>query len=509
MAKSKTNPEQDLVEAMARFYADPLGFVIYMYPWDTDRSIQLVRLQEPWRSRFNVEYGPDRWACELLDEIGAAVRERGFDGTAPVPPLKVAVASGHGIGKSTLTAWIIHWIMSTRPYAKGTVTAVTLPQLSSKTWPELVKWVRKSLNAHWWNISTGRASMALTHVSAPEQWYCHGQTCREENSEAFAGQHAANSTSFYVFDEASGIPDKIYEVALGGLTDGEPMMFCFGNPTVNTGFFADIFRRYKGQWITRNIDSRTVAITNKEYLKQLVDEYGEDSDIVKVRVRGEFPSQSARQLIPIEYVEAAMGRHVKPEQYQFAPVIIGVDPAWEGDDELTIVMRQGLVARVLYTAEKNDNDLEIATILARFEDEYRAKAVFIDAGYGTGIVSAGRSMGRAWNLVWFSGKSPDPGCWNMRSYMWKEMRDWLRDGGSIPMDRRLYEELIGPEVVPRVDGRIQLEAKHDMKRRGLASPNRADALALTFAAPVLPDGVGSSVKARVKNEYNPLRLLRK
>src|SRR5690242_15440987 len=106
---------------MARFYADPLGFVMYAYAWDTDPSLQVAKLQEPWNLVYDSEFGPDAWACELLDEIGAKVRANAFDGAHAVPAIREAIASGHGIGKSAITAWLVDWIMSTRPFAKGVV----------------------------------------------------------------------------------------------------------------------------------------------------------------------------------------------------------------------------------------------------------------------------------------------------------------------------------------------------------------------------------------------------
>jgi hypothetical protein len=394
------------------------------------------------------------------------------------------VSSGHGIGKSALTAWLADWIMSTRPHAQGTVTANTSTQLETKTWAQITKWTKLCITARWFDVSTGRGSMKIVRKGHADTWFCTAQTCREENSEAFAGQHAANSTSFYINDEASAIPNAIWEVQEGGLTDGEPMRFAFGNPTRNTGSFKDCFGKLRHRWITKQIDSRTVQITNKDHLQALIDDYGEDSDLVKVRVRGVFPSMSSRQFIGERDVDAAYGRHLRAEQYTFAPRILTVDPAWEGDDELVIALRQGLKFEVLRAIEKNDNDVQIGNLVANLEDEHHADAVFIDGGYGTGIVSVGRTLGRTWHLVWFGEKALDPGCLNKRAEMWKLMRDWLKEGGTIPEDPQLRDDILGPETVPRLDGKIQLEKKSDMKKRGLPSPNKADALALSFAYPV-------------------------
>jgi hypothetical protein len=145
----------------------------------------------------------------------------------------MAVASGHGVGKSTVSAWITDWIMSTRARAKGTITANTFQQLSTRTWAQLTQWTKLCFTSRWFTLTIDQ----MYYRNAREAWFVSAQSCKEENSEAFAGQHAADSTSFYIFDEASGVSDKIFEVAEGGLTDGEPMIFLFGNPTRAEGKF--------------------------------------------------------------------------------------------------------------------------------------------------------------------------------------------------------------------------------------------------------------------------------
>jgi hypothetical protein len=510
-AKQNANSyESELADAVAKFYEDPLGFVLFAYEWDKDPSLQMAKLPEPYSLIYNSEFGPDLWACEILTQIGEQVKANKFDGRTAVPPIRMAVASGHGIGKSAITAWITNWIMSTRPFAKGVVTANTAEQLASKTWAEIAKWTKRCITGHWFTVTTGKGAMRMTHNKYPESWRCDAQTCREENSEAFAGLHAVNSTPFYIFDEASAVPDSIKQVAEGGMTDGEPMMFAFGNPTRNTGWFRDCFDGQAHRWKTKQIDSRTVQITNKKVIDEWIADYGEDSDFVKVRVRGMFPAMSSKQFISSNDVDAAYGRHLRKENYEWAPKILTVDPAWEGDDEFVIGLRQGLLFRVIRTVQKNDNDVQMANIIAGLEDEHKADAVFVDGGYGTGIVSVGRTLGRSWLIVWFAEASTDPGCLNKRAQMWKEMRDWLKAGGSIPEDPVLYRDLIGPETVARVDGKIQLEAKKDMKRRGVASPNRADALALSFAFPVhskaLHETSNRGLKIEQNREYNPFEV---
>ena len=250
------------------------------------------------------------------------------------------------------------------------------------------------------------------------------------------------------------------------------------------------------------LELRMDFLENKVLLNEWVELYGEDSDFVKIRVRGVFPSASDTQFISASIVDEAQKRVYKVGQFDNLPTIIGVDPAWTGGDTLEIVMRNGYHMKCLATIEKNDDDMRMANLIAQFEDEYKADAVFIDQGYGTGIYSIGKSMGRKWRLVAFGGKSPNDMYLNMRAYMWGEMKEWLKEGGSIPNEQGLYDDLVGPEAIIDKNGRIQLESKKDMKERGLPSPNKGDALALTFAFRVTKKVNGNH--RRVANtEYKP------
>lgn len=425
--------------------------------------------------------GPRDWQ----DDINGIIGDHLANPATRYQPLQISVASGHGIGKSAEMGMLSNWAMSCWDDARIVTTANTEGQLRTKTAPEIGKWFRTSLTAHWFDVQA---------MSIKSRDPLHGDSWRqdfipwsEHNTEAFAGLHNEGRIILLLFDEASKIHDKVWEVAEGALTDENTVIIwiVFGNPTRNSGRFRECFRRFRHRWVQRQIDSRTVPGTNKAYLQRLVDDHGEDSDLVKIRVRGQFPSQSAMQFISEKDADKARNVHLRPGQYNFAPVIIGVDPAWTGDDKLEIMLRQGLYSKSLASIARNDNDVEVANLIARLEDEHQADAVFVDAGYGTGIVSAGQVLGRTWRLIWFSGKPLDPGYLNKRAEMWGQKKRWIKAGGAIdPHDEELYQDIVGPETVPRLDGKIQLESKEDMKERGLPSPNKGDALALTFAEPV-------------------------
>lgn len=480
--------EQQLEQDIMQFTHDPNGFVDYAYSWG--------------EGELEGEVGPRKWQREINDIIANHLQ----DLKTRFMPLQIAVASGHGIGKSAEISMLVNWAMSTCEDCKVVVTANTEAQLRTKTWPEVQKWHRLSITSHWFEVT---ATSVYSNVPGHEKsWNANAVTWSENNTEAFAGLHNKRKRIVVIFDEASAIADKVWEVTEGALTDAdtEIIWIAFGNFTRSSGRFAQCFGKNKHRWINKQIDSRDVEGTNKEQIQKWIDDHGVDSDFVKVRVRGMPPSSAQNQFISTALVDGGFGKHLREEQYNFAPVIIGVDPAWEGDDEFVIYLRQGLMSKMLGRYPKNDNDIHMANILARFEDEYLADAVFIDGGYGTGVVSAGKTMGRKWQLVWFNGESANPGCLNKRAEMWQAIKDWLIAGGALPKDPVIHADLVGVETVARLDGKIQLESKKDMKDRSLPSPNRADALGLTFAFPVHKKVRGSAGnRQKVQVDYNPFK----
>jgi hypothetical protein len=360
---------------------------------------------------------------------------------------------------------------------------------------------------HWFELTA--TALYAKDPKHEKTWRIDMVPWSEKNTEAFAGLHNIGKRILLVFDEASAIIDKIWEVAEGALTDKNTQIIwvAFGNPTMATGRFRECFRNNRRRWIGRQIDARTVKITNKVHLQKIVDDYGEDSDVTKVRVRGMFPTTSTKQFLSTVDVDACYKRHLPKERYEFAPIILSLDNAWEGNDDLVILKRQGLRADVLYVSGKNDNDVWVANKLRSLEMEHQADAVFIDGGYGTGVVSIGRTLGYDWVLVWFNEKSGDPGYLNKRAEMYGGIRRWLKEGGSFG-DEVLYTEMTSIETVPRADGVIQIMSKADMKRiLNMPSPNRLDALGLTFAHPVinrrLHSGAYDSGPATSVRDYDP------
>lgn len=460
--------EVALGQDVAGCYADPLRFVRQMYPWP-----------------INGEVGPDAWQAEVLTEIGRAVQARGFDGVHAVEPIRTAISSGHGVGKSALFAWIVDWLMSTRPHCVGTITANTNEQLAKKTWAAIQMWTQRCLTGHWFEIN----SQIMCVPKHRSSWFCAPQSCAEENSEAFAGQHAKSSTSFYLFDEASAVPKKIYEVAEGGLTDGEPMIIIAGNPTRNTGAFHEaVFGSRRGRWTSHIIDSRTCKLPNKALIAEWAEDYGEDSDFFRVRVRGLPPAQSELQFIGLDLVRSAQIRQV--ETLSDEPLIAGVDVSGGGAAWTTCWFRRGLDARsippirISGTASKDRQ--YVVSRLAEALRQHQPAAMFVDSAFGAAVVERLNQLGfRQVYEVSFGGPSPDAHQENQRAYQWAALKEWLKRGAIPTHDERLAMDLQGPGFHLNKKNKLVLEAKDSMQKRGVASPDDGDGLSLTFAQPVM------------------------
>lgn len=480
----------EVADLVASCYHDPLRFVRAAYPWCEPGPLK--------------DYaGPDTWQVEALQAIGEQVKARKFNGLVPVEPLRWAYSSGHGIGKSTMVAWVVNWIMSTRPHAIGTITANTFTQLQTKTWASIQTWTKRCLTGHWFVVNAER----MYHPTYKESWFCSAQSCREENSEAFAGQHAASSTSFYLFDEASAISDKIFEVAEGGLTDGEPMIFLFGNCTRSTGkFYRVCFGSERNRWHARTIDSRDSAFTNKRQIDEWIQDYGQDSDFVRVRVLGLPPNASDLQFIGNNLVNQAQRCEIAvlPDE----PLVAGLDVARGGSDECVIRFRRGKDARsipaIRIPGEQARDSMKLVTLAADvLQKDYKGHRIvtmFVDAtggSIGGPVADRLRQLGHR-NVVdvQFGGESPDTTIANMRAYMWSRMRDWLSSGGAIDSTPHLETDLTGPGYFHDKQDRLLLESKEQMKKRGLDSPDDGDALALTFAQAV-------SAPSKVVPPYRP------
>lgn len=467
--------ERQLVEDIGGFTHDPLGFALYAFPWAEPGPLEEFE-------------GPLEWQADLMKAIRDGL-------ISAQDAIQIAVASGHGIGKSAFVSMIICWAMATCPNTRGVVTAGTEGQLSTKTQPEVAKWARMMICAHWFEC-TATKIYAKDH---PESWRLDFVPWNESNPEAFAGLHNLGRRIIVLIDEASQVARIIWETIRGALTDKdtEILFFAFGNPTRNSGEFFECFGKNKHRWITRQIDSRAVPITNKTQIQQWVDDYGEDSDFVRMRVRGVFPRAGANQIVSGEAVEKA---RLREQPLQRSPCIIGVDIARFGDDQTVIAVREG--DRLHPLIKRRGMDLmQAAGLVADMIVRYQPDAVLVDeVGMGSGVVDRLRQLGHTIMGVSAGATATDRTTYsNLSAEMWARMGNWLERTGCIPADIELEQELTAREYRYDAQNRIQLEKKSDMKKRGLSSPDCADALALTFAVQMPAADILETRRKRVRD----------
>jgi hypothetical protein len=498
-------PEQirhEVIADLGRFTHDPLGFVLWAFPWGVEGT------------SLAGEDGPDEWQSEQLQAIGDDLRAN------PHKPIQDATASGHGIGKSSQVSWLILWSLMTHEDTRGVATANTEGQLRTKTWPELSKWYSLlQFDCLREMFVLEATSIHSTEKGHERTWRIDAIPWSERNTEAFAGLHNAGKRVILLFDEASSILDAIWDTASGGLTDAgtEILWICYGNPTRNSGRFRDVIvGRFRHQWRHRMIDGRDVKRTNKDQLQAWIDAYGEDSDFCRVRILGQFPRAGSSQFIGSDLVQGARKREVNVALGS-EPIVFGVDCARFGDDHSTLAIRRGRDARSLEWRRWHDQDaMTLAGDIALEAQRWRPAAIFVDAGnIGAAVIDRLRQL-NVENVieVWFGGKGRDAE-WaggvrvktkNKRAEMWTTMRTWLATG-AIPDSDDLEADLTGPEYGYAADQvSIQLEAKRDMKARGMPSPDDADALALTFAEPVMPVETGAWYNPTgfgIEKPYNP------
>jgi len=473
---------QDEQELMARLWSpaikdNPLAFVMFAYPW----GVKGTPLEH-----FT---GPRKWQREVLTAMAEHIKQNG--GKVDFDVLRLAVSSGRGIGKSALVSWITDWMLSTRIGSTTIISANSESQLRSITWAELTKWLAMSINSHWFEVSATRLMPAkwLTELverdlkKGTRYWGVEGRLWSAENPDAYAGVHNFDGV-MVIFDEASGIDDSIWAVTSGFFTENTPNRFwlAFSNPRRNTGYFYEAFNSKRDFWATKIVDARTVEGTDKAVYEQIIAEYGPDSSQAHVEVYGQFPNEGDDQFISIGVVDAAMKR--QPYKDETAPIVIGVDPARFGADATVIAVRQGRDIIKLIRHRGDDTMTVVGHVIDAIE-EFKPTLVNIDeGGLGAGVVDRLKEQRYKIRGVNFGNKAKNPIMYgNKRAEIWGEMRDWLKSA-SVPNDRFLKSDLISPKMKPDSRGTIYLESKKDMKARGLASPDAADAIALTFAFPV-------------------------
>ena len=493
--------ESEILTTILSLKDDPLKFIHYVIPWGVSGT------------PFADLKGPRRWQSEELEAIGEHTRAQRFalENGLPAKVYKSAISSGRGPGKSALFGMLALWHASTRIGAPTIVSANTEGQLRSRTFPEYATWFGSSLNSHWWSLETMRIVPAPWLVEVvkrlpqdgglgvdPRYWAVIGQTWSLDNPHAFAGAHNPYGMLLQ-FDEASGIPGKIFEVAEGFFTQINPYRYwvCASQTRNREGRFFDLFNdaQMGAGWRLKTLSTRGMEGIDQSVIEDQIKRYGADSDFVRVEIDGLAPRTSEDQFIPWSHVQTSQQNNLFRDEGE--PLILGVDPAPRGKTAWRF--RQGRNARdccgpatrgeILCNTDSPGNTI-IAKKVLELDQKYRPDAICIDFGMGSGVIDyirRKRTHGRLHEVKFgdsaHSGKDSEWG--SHAAELWATMRDWL-PGGMIEKDSgekgTLSKQLTdrGWRYSQREDGKKILETKEDMRSRGTPSPDDADALACTF-----------------------------
>lgn len=415
---------------------------------------------------------------------------------------RVAVRSAHGVGKSCMASWAILHFLFTYEFAKIVCTAPTIRQLYDVLWSELAKWIKRSpLLAELFEWQKTK----IVFRQSPSEWFAAARTAaKPENLQGF---HADNL--LFVLDEASGISDEIFEVVSGALTGGNNKLLMLGNPTRSTGFFKRAFFEDRDLFYTMKVAASDSTRVSQEYAERLIKQYGRDSNVVRIRVLGEFPEIDSDSLIALEWVEAAMNR--EPEYT--GDLVLGVDVARFGDDETVLAARIGDCALPLKAWRKTDLMTTCGRIIGELERLMkkfscsRATINVDDTGVGGGVTDRLREVIREKKMhVTVNGcnngaKPRDSHYINWGSESYFSFRDRLQSGEIIlPRDDELAAQLTTRKYFVSSADKLALERKDEFKKRIGRSPDKADALILAFAPGVTVTSIPQF--ALVKNYWS-------
>ncbi len=420
-----------------------------------------------------LEYEPDPWQAE----VAAAVKDHKW----------VTVRSGQGVGKTALEAGLILWFILTNPYPRIVCTAPTQQQLNDVLWSEVAKWQSKS------PLLMRLLKWTKTYIylkGMEKRWFAVARVAaRPENMQGF---HEENM--LFVVDEASGIRDEIMEAILGTLTGPNNKLLMCGNPTRPNGIFFDSHHGTRGDFKTFRVSSEDSPRTSKENIESLARAYGRDSNVYRVRVLGEFPVSEDDVFIPLPLIEAAM--NTEPDIA--GGITFGVDVARFGDDKTVIAKKHGNVITLPVKRHGQDLMQTVGDIVMLYRKTLRENpgykgriSVYIDdTGLGGGVTDRLNEVVREQRLrqmlvfpINFGARIEDKDAaenyGNMGAWLWATLRDGLREGElKLPNDTELVAELSSRKYLVNSSGHIVLERKEDLKKRGLPSPDNADAVVL-------------------------------
>jgi len=451
----------------------------------TNLELELETLIQGWTetpAKFVTDsFGvtPDPWQAEALQ----AIADNG----------RVSIRACHGPGKSAVDAWAALWFLQCFDNARVPCTAPTAHQLQDILWAELAKWLQRM--DPWQRGLYRLTSERLEWAGAPGESFAVARTARKEKPEALQGFHAENL--LFILDEASGIEDVIFEVAEGALSSENARVLMTANPTRTSGYFFDSHHRMRHRWHTMRVSHEDSPRVSTQYVEDMASKYGVDSNVYRVRVGGDFPLEDDDSVISLDLCESAMVRDVAEDMG--AATVWGLDVARFGDDATALVKRRGPVVLEVKQWRGKDTMQTSGMVKDDYDGEKgtrKPQAIYVDSiGLGSGVVDRLRELGlpvRGVNVA----ESPavKERFMRLRDELWFAAREWLETRSvKLPDAEELVGQLTGPKYEMTSSGKIKVESKDDMKKRGVTSPDLADALCMTFHR-TGPKGTGRSRK---------------
>ena len=427
-------------------------------------------------------------------------------------PRRISISSGHGIGKSSITSMILIWYLFTHHLAQIACTAPTSRQLFDVLWKEVGIWISRLPS--FWQTKFEWQSTYIRITENPAAWFASAKTAKKDSTEALAGVHGQHVA--ILCDEASGVPTEVFNTMEGSLTERDVLVLLISNPTRNAGYFYDSHHKMSHRFQTLQFSSLDSPLPKDDYAKGIIEQHGVNSDEYRIRVLGEFPKEDAvddlgyAPLIPRESIRQISA---SPTNQDFVgTVVMGVDPAGEGNDETRWVIRDDFKARCVAT-EKVSNAKGIAAKTRTLMQIFKVKEenVWVDS-FGVGAEAAmeiakGGVDINALNVGDACKDEADRNLYiNRRAQNYFRMRKWLISGAELVYDKQWEAESIAIKYRRNEKGKIQIMSKKDMRREGYPSPNLMDALMLTFSEELYNQQIITYLKGDRNNAWSPKKL---
>lgn len=425
----------------------------------------------------------DKWQLDLLFAFGEGQR-------------LMSVAACHGPGKTASAAWCIIYSLLFRFPLRAVGTAPSRGQIEGAMMSEIAKWIDK-LPEELSSLLEVR-STSVTLKAKPKLSNFEARTARPENPEALQGVHEDEGWVFLLVDEASGVHEKIFESAGGSMSGHNCQTMLLSNPTRTSGFFFRTHHQESDRWFTVKIGYKDSSRVTQDFVDDMALRYGRDSNTFRVRALGEFPRTDLDTMIPFELVEAARNRDIKVPEH-LRPVW-AVDVARFGDDD-TVLLKRNSIA--VLPDIKVWNGLDTMQVANRIKLEWdqalpseRPSVILVDViGIGAGVVDRLSELGlpvRGINVSEVAAQKEQYR--NLRTELGFLGKDWLEsrdhilpdcDGTCLDKQSCVHERLAMELTTIKYDvtsgGKLLMETKRDMKKRGYKSPDLADAYFLSFA----------------------------